>query len=203
MGNRANVIFTDGKESFSPTVYLHWNGGPESVYAFLNELDRRNIRADQCYEAARFVQLVGEFFDQEHIGGYSLGLMNGPKSASIEDLNKISTDNGDNGFYLINRTNRENSKTTVAGALHGWKSSHSSQSRDNKGRFSNLVPETCEAISERVIRRYRYNYSKETLEELHSTHVLNELKKALKSDYITKIAETFLKIQGTRKLESN
>ncbi len=39
MGNRATIIFTDGKKSFSPAVYLHWNGGPESVYAFLEELD--------------------------------------------------------------------------------------------------------------------------------------------------------------------
>ena len=105
MGNRATVIFTDGKKSFSPAVYLHWNGGPESVYGFLEELNRRKIRADQEYECARFIELVGEFFDQDEIGGLSLGVMNGPKSDKPEDLVKIRTDHGDNGFYLVNRTN--------------------------------------------------------------------------------------------------
>ncbi len=105
MGNRATVIFTDGKRSFSPAVYLHWNGGAESVYGFLEELNRRKVRADQEYEVARFVQLVGEFFDQDKISGLSLGITDSPKSDSITDLLKVRTDHGDNGFYLINRTN--------------------------------------------------------------------------------------------------
>ena len=104
MGNRATVIFTDGDKSFSPAVYLHWNGGPESVYSFLAELDRRKARCDQDYECARFIQLVGEFFDQETIGSTSLGVTNGPASADIADLQKVMTDHGDNGFYLVNRT---------------------------------------------------------------------------------------------------
>jgi hypothetical protein len=104
MGNRATVIFTDGKESFSPAVYLHWNGGPESVYAFLEELERRRQRCDQDYECARFIQLIGEFFDQDRISSTSLGVANGPKSDAICDLLKVRTDHGDNGFYLVNRT---------------------------------------------------------------------------------------------------
>jgi hypothetical protein len=104
MGNRATVIFTDGKKRFSPAVYLHWNGGPESVYAFLEELDRRRQRADQDYECARFIQLVGEFFDQDRISSLSLGAVNGPKSDNIFHLRKVQTDHGDNGLYLVNRT---------------------------------------------------------------------------------------------------
>lgn len=106
MGNRATVIFTDGKESFSPAVYLHWNGGPESIYGFLEELDQRQIRADQEYECARFIQLIGEFFDQDGIGGLSLGVANGPATDSLEDLNKVGTDKGNNGIYLVNRTTK-------------------------------------------------------------------------------------------------
>ncbi len=105
MGNRATIIFTDGKKSFSPAVYLHWSGGPESVYAFLAELDRRKVRADQEYECARFIQLVGEFFDQDKIGSLSLGVTNGPKSDDLEELARVPTDKGDNGIYLVNRTN--------------------------------------------------------------------------------------------------
>ena len=104
MGNRATVIFTDGKESFSPAVYLHWNGGPESVYGFLEELNRRKARADQDYECARFIELVGEFFDQDEFGSTSLGGTNGPASDRLEDLEKVVTDHGNNGFYLVNRT---------------------------------------------------------------------------------------------------
>lgn len=103
MGNRATVIFWDGKENVSPAVYLHWNGGPESVYGFLEELDRRHIRADQNYEAARFIQLVGEFFDHDKGCGLSLGVSNGPTAITPEALSEVQTDHGDNGFYIVNR----------------------------------------------------------------------------------------------------
>ena len=118
MGNRATVIFTDGKKSFSPAVYLHWNGGPESIYAFLAELDRRHVRADQDYECARFIQLIGEFFDQETISSTSLGVANGPKSAELKDLGKVYTDHGDNGIYLVNRTK---TSTTVRRFIEHYK----------------------------------------------------------------------------------
>jgi hypothetical protein len=104
MGNRATVVFTDGKGNYSCAVYLHWNGGAESIYSFIEELDRRKIRTDQDYECARFIQIVGEFFDQDKIGGLSLGVANGPKTDSLKDLNNIPTDHNDNGLYLVNRT---------------------------------------------------------------------------------------------------
>lgn len=86
MGNRACVIFTnriDGAESghdreYSPCIYLHWNGGPESIYGFLAGLERREIGGDVAYAAARFTQIVGEFFDIESRSGYSIGINNGP-----------------------------------------------------------------------------------------------------------------------------
>lgn len=104
MGNRGTVVFTDGKGRYSCAVYLHWNGSAESVYPFLEELDRRKARCDQDYEVARFVELVGEFFDSDEIGSTSLGLVNGPKSDVPSDLDKIETDHGDNGLYLVCRT---------------------------------------------------------------------------------------------------
>lgn len=114
MGNRANVIFTatqGGDTQLSPCVYLHGNGGPESVYAFLAELDSREVRADAMYDAARFVQIAGEFFDQPYHSGLSLGIVNGPDAINpnhghaqaAEVLGKIATDAGDNGFYVVNR----------------------------------------------------------------------------------------------------
>lgn len=108
MGNRANVIFTNKKRnSFSPTIYLHWNGGPESIYGFLEELDRRKVRADQEYEAARFTQIVGEYMDQTSQGGYSLGILSGPKNAKPEQLLRACDDTSDNGLYLICREGGE------------------------------------------------------------------------------------------------
>jgi len=106
MGNRATVIFTNG-EKISPAVYLHWSGGPETVYAFLGELDRRGVRADGEYDAARFVQLVGEYFDgREKFTGLSLGIVNGPSEISKGELAKVGTDHGDNGFYVVDRNLR-------------------------------------------------------------------------------------------------
>jgi hypothetical protein len=111
MGNRANVVFVAGLR-LSPAIYLHWNGGPESVYAFLNELDARGCRADADYEAARFVQIVGDFFDDDERSTLSLGITSvnfqpepgDSPQAVTEALSKVSTDNSDNGFYLVDRT---------------------------------------------------------------------------------------------------
>jgi len=109
MGNRAIIIFEDEKsQEFSPAIYLHWNGGPESVYPFLDELDHRKVRADQDYEAARFIQIVGEFMSQDKLSSLSLGIHNGPKNLNPKTLTDY--DHGDNGIYIVCR---ENSKRRV------------------------------------------------------------------------------------------
>ncbi len=103
MGNRATVIFHDDRTgALSPAVHLHVNGGPESVYAFLDELDRRKVRADADYEAARFVHVAADFFDQDAAGGHSLGVRNGPARIDVDDLEAF--DPGDNGVYVVCRT---------------------------------------------------------------------------------------------------
>ena len=92
MGNRAFVIFEEDGE-ISPAVYLHWNGGPESVYPFLDELDRRDVRPDIAYAPARFIAVVAEFMDQEHYTGLSLGVMNGPEfitAAALEPFKLLA-----------------------------------------------------------------------------------------------------------------
>jgi hypothetical protein len=107
MGNRANVIFVDAEEkSISPCIYLHWNGGPESIYPFLDELDRRKVKADQNYEAARFIEIVAQFMadGMDDVNVLSLGVVNGPKTISANDLRELETDDGDNGFYIVDRT---------------------------------------------------------------------------------------------------
>ena len=102
MGNRAHIVFADkGEQSISPAIYLHWNGGPESVYAFLAELDRRDVRGDQDYEAARFIAIVAQHFDQDYYTGVSLGVHNGPRAITVRALDYL--DHGDNGVYVIYR----------------------------------------------------------------------------------------------------
>lgn len=109
MGNRAMVVFADKDwKNLSCAVYLHWNGGPESIYCFLDEMDRRGIRVDDpSYESARFVHIVGDFFDKDTITGLSLGLWNGPKSLDVANLGDFDTDNG---LYVVQRGYNEKTK---------------------------------------------------------------------------------------------
>ena len=67
MGNRANIIFTNSDESvLSPAIYLDWNGGAESIYAFLDEMDRRNIIFnDIMYESAKEQSLADNSYFEE------------------------------------------------------------------------------------------------------------------------------------------
>lgn len=96
MGNRAIIKFKNGTPKTA--IYLHWNGGPESVLAFLKtQVDRGWTRDD--YAEARFCAIVTEFFDQEgNDQGLSLGIQ------------RISGDNnldspGDNGVYEVELKN--------------------------------------------------------------------------------------------------
>lgn len=91
MGNRA-VITTEHKEI---AIYLHWNGGIESVLAFLaaaRSLGVRDPSWDPSYGLARLTQVIGMFFSQDGEYATSLGICT---YASAD------TDNGDNGTYII------------------------------------------------------------------------------------------------------
>lgn len=83
MGNRA--IITD--EAKKIAVYLHWNGGMDSVEAFLEYCRIKQYRADD-YGWARLCQVIGNFFG----GGLSLG---------IGAYDEYGDDPGDNGVYII------------------------------------------------------------------------------------------------------
>ena len=98
MGNRAHVIFVDNSGAISPAVYLHWNGGPESVYAFLRVLGERGGRSVVVsYMAARFAGIVAEFFGPEDC--QSLGVVNGPKSITANWMSGFTMT--DNGAYVV------------------------------------------------------------------------------------------------------
>lgn len=54
----------------SGAVYLHWNGSPESVHAFVDHLRDTRRMHDPGYATARLAQIVGEFFG----GSLSVGI---------------------------------------------------------------------------------------------------------------------------------
>lgn len=92
MGNRAIIKPVDKNIG----VYLHWNGGRDSVEPFLKYCEMRGFRdfggknADG-YGIARFMQVVGNFFG----GSLSIGLETGVKMTD-EQAEWL-----DNGIYEI------------------------------------------------------------------------------------------------------
>lgn len=88
MGNRA-VITTEGRDL---SLYLHWNGGRDSVAAFLRYCDLRGLRAPDAddYGWARLCQVIANFMGAN---GLSVGI-----SRYTTDERE---DPGDNGIYVI------------------------------------------------------------------------------------------------------
>lgn len=114
MGNRAVVTFASAKEveqyygkgkggidvsGFTADhpnlvgVYLHWNGGKDSIVSFCRACKRIGFRCptdDFSYGVARFVQLVANFF-----GGLT------DSSIGVNTLEHLDCDNYDNGLYVV------------------------------------------------------------------------------------------------------
>lgn len=103
MGNRATVTFQDrGTEVGS--IYLHWNGGRESVQAFLDYALAVGVRTnDPTYALARVTQIIGNFFG-------------GTTSIGTGDSKFLDTD-GDNGQYFVD-ANTLTISSHVAGSLY-------------------------------------------------------------------------------------
>jgi len=92
MGNRA-VITTAPYKASDVGIYIHWNGGRASVEAFLEVAKTLEYRApgeDRSYAIARLTQVIANYF----VGGLSIG---------IDTCDRLDTDNGNNGTYLIGK----------------------------------------------------------------------------------------------------
>tara|TARA_R110000744_G_scaffold87784_1_gene171272 strand:+ start:454 stop:858 length:405 start_codon:yes stop_codon:yes gene_type:complete len=92
MGNRAVITI---KEKDTPqedwnSLYLHWNGGRDSVAPFLYVAKLYGIRcnSDSSYAIARLSQLIGN----------TLG---GTLSLGVGAYKCLDTDNGNNGVYVV------------------------------------------------------------------------------------------------------
>ncbi len=90
MGNRAVITTKENMDNNGIGIYLHWNGGRDSVRAFLKYCELKGYRApsEDNYGWARLCQVIGNFFG----GSGSLG---------IDTVNHLDCNNWDNGVYLI------------------------------------------------------------------------------------------------------
>ena len=94
MGNRA-VITASKTKTTGVGIYLHWNGGLESVQAFLDVAKARGFRDpsnDESYAMARLAGLIHEFFGVTD--SCSLG---------IGTLRQLDCNNFDNGVYVVGK----------------------------------------------------------------------------------------------------
>lgn len=90
MGNRAVITTKENFENNGVGVYLHWNGGYDSVSAFLKYCEIKGYRTPDTdnYGWARLCQVIGNFFG-------------GSTSIGIDTVDKLDCDNYDNGVYII------------------------------------------------------------------------------------------------------
>ena len=91
MGNRAIITTSNQYDNNGYGLYLHWNGGRDSVEAFLAYCRLKEYRdpaGDEDYALARLCQVIGNFFG----GSNSLGIC--PARCGAGD---------DNGVYIIGK----------------------------------------------------------------------------------------------------
>lgn len=90
MGNRAIIQTRESFENEGIGVYLHWNGGRDSVEAFLKYCELKGYRTPDTdnYGWARLCQVIANYFES----GLSIGIGNFSKGAGEYQ---------DNGTYII------------------------------------------------------------------------------------------------------
>ena len=90
MGNRAGITTPHEYRNDGIGVYLHWNGGRDSIEGFLTYCKLKGYRSPEtdCYGWARLCQVVGNFFG-------------GSTSVGIDKVANLDCDNHDNGVYFI------------------------------------------------------------------------------------------------------
>ena len=91
MGNRAVITTRENFDNNGVGVYLHWQGGKNSVKAFLKYCEMRKFRTpdEDNYGWARLTQVIANFMGAD---GLSVG---------IDTLDHLDCDNWDNGTYII------------------------------------------------------------------------------------------------------
>ena len=92
MGNRA--VITTNKNLEETGIYIHWNGGRDSVEAFLAYCDLKGFRKpeEDCYGWACLTRVISNFFTSSIEDGLSIG---------VDNCKYLDCNNWDNGVYII------------------------------------------------------------------------------------------------------
>ena len=97
MGNRAVITTEQGWASKANNlgIYLHWNGGRDSVEAFLTYCKMQGYRPPEYdnYGWASLAAVITNFFEAD---GMNIG---------IDIVSRLDYDNWDNGVYIIKSWN--------------------------------------------------------------------------------------------------
>lgn len=90
MGNRAVITTKENFENNGIGIYMHWNGGRDSVEAFLAFCKARGYRPPDKdnYGWAYLATTIGNVMED----GLSVG---------VDTVNNLDCDNWDNGVYFI------------------------------------------------------------------------------------------------------
>jgi len=109
MGNRAVVTLDKNPTENSVGIYLHWNGGAESVLAFAEAGKHFGIRyGDDSYATARLAQIIGNYFK-------------GTTSVGVGILKRLDCHNYDNGTFKILMENGEIALEQSPDGKTGWR----------------------------------------------------------------------------------
>jgi len=136
MGNRAVIAFNN-----EPTtgIYLHWQGGPGSVLAFIDAAKFRGARSpngDISYAFGALASTIGEFMH----GDWQETRKKYPSCADLTSfgigpISSLDTDNYDNGVYWIGDdwkiTKREHSKLSPMNTRAELPKDYEQESYDN------------------------------------------------------------------------
>lgn len=90
MGNRAVITTKKNLKNNGVGIYVHWNGGPDSVGNFLKYCELKQYREPTAddYGWACLAGVITNFFGD----GLSCG---------VDQINNLDCDNGDNGVWII------------------------------------------------------------------------------------------------------
>ena len=93
MGNRAVIVWTDEQGNYTDNsngVYIHWNGGRDSIEAFLAYCEMCGYESPTEDPAGfeRFAKVVSGFFGSSQT------------TVEIAPISQLDTDNYDNGMYV-------------------------------------------------------------------------------------------------------
>jgi len=93
MGNRAVLVWKDKDGHYDDSsmgVYLHWNGGRDSIEAFLAYCEMKDLKSPSenvSIGIRNFVDVVAGFFGSN-------------QSIYIDKMSDLDQDNWDNGVYV-------------------------------------------------------------------------------------------------------